>query len=231
MIRPKQKTSPVWRNMVKTCMRYALYLRKVLDVRAFFWRKSSFMRSNFILFCLICTTMIEILLWWTQNNTNKFKNKSVLPSFLIFFRPERFQDEWTKSNQLTSHKHNAFCWKNSIYQQTSSNKGSPYTWLNGLTCSEAATEGALLKTGVLRNFEKFSGKHLCPATLLKKRLWHRCFPVNFAKCLRTPFSQNTSGRLLLHVGKKCKCLAVIWNELSIFSTFCLWLLSTVMCIF
>ena len=25
------------------------------------------------------------------------------------------------------------------------------------------------------------------ATLLKKRLWHRCFPVNFAKFLRTPF--------------------------------------------
>ena len=25
-----------------------------------------------------------------------------------------------------------------------------------------------------------------PATLLKKRLWHRCFPVNFAKFLGTP---------------------------------------------
>ena len=25
------------------------------------------------------------------------------------------------------------------------------------------------------------------ATLLKRRLWHRCFPVNFAKFLRTPF--------------------------------------------
>ena len=35
-----------------------------------------------------------------------------------------------------------------------------------------------------------------PATLLKKRLWHRCFPVNFAKFLRTPFSQNTSKKLL-----------------------------------
>ena len=32
---------------------------------------------------------------------------------------------------------------------------------------------------------------------LKKRLWHRCFPENFAKFLRTPFLQNTSGRLLL----------------------------------
>ena len=26
-----------------------------------------------------------------------------------------------------------------------------------------------------------------PATLLKKRLWHRCFPRNFVKFLKTPF--------------------------------------------
>ena len=53
--------------------------------------------------------------------------------------------------------------------------------------------------GVPRNFVKFTGKHLCqslffnkvaglkPATLLKKRIWHRCFPVNFEKFLRTSF--------------------------------------------
>ena len=40
-------------------------------------------------------------------------------------------------------------------------------------------------------------KGLRPATIFKKRLWHRYFPVNFAKFLRTPFLQNTSGRLLL----------------------------------
>ena len=39
----------------------------------------------------------------------------------------------------------------------------------------------------------FSGFVTLPATLLKKRLWHRCFPVNFAKFLITPFSKNTSG--------------------------------------
>ena len=38
---------------------------------------------------------------------------------------------------------------------------------------------------------------LRPATLLKKRLWHRYFHLNFAKFLRTPFLQNTSGGLLL----------------------------------
>ena len=66
-----------------------------------------------------------------------------------------------------------------------------------------------VKKGVLRKFAKFTGKHLCqshflnkvadfrPATLIKKRLWHRCFPVNFTNFLRTLFLQNTSGRLLL----------------------------------
>ena len=66
-----------------------------------------------------------------------------------------------------------------------------------------------VKKGVLRNFAKITEKHLCQslffnkveglrsATLLKKRLWHRCFPVNFEKFLRTPFLQNTSRRLRL----------------------------------
>ena len=40
-----------------------------------------------------------------------------------------------------------------------------------------------------------------PATSLKRRLWRRCFPVNFVKFLRTPFLQNTSRRLLLQKQK------------------------------
>ena len=36
-----------------------------------------------------------------------------------------------------------------------------------------------------------------PATLFKKRLWHRCFPVNFAKFLRTPFLTEHLQWLLL----------------------------------
>ena len=68
------------------------------------------------------------------------------------------------------------------------------------------------KNGVLWNFAKFTGNHLCqsfsfmnvsslrpPATLLKKRLWHRCFPVNFVKYLRTPFFTEHLRWLLLHV--------------------------------
>ena len=55
------------------------------------------------------------------------------------------------------------------------------------------------KTGVLKNFAIFTGKHLCwnhfliklqdwrPAFLFKKRLQHRCFSVITAKFLRTAF--------------------------------------------
>ena len=65
------------------------------------------------------------------------------------------------------------------------------------------------KKGVVRNFTKFTGKHLCqrlffnkvadlrPATLLKKSLWYRCFPVNFVKFLTTPFFTEHLRRLLL----------------------------------
>ena len=62
---------------------------------------------------------------------------------------------------------------------------------------------------VLRNFVKFIGKRLCqslifnkvaglgPGTLSKKRLWHWCFPVNFAKFLRAPFLTEHLRWLLL----------------------------------
>ena len=73
------------------------------------------------------------------------------------------------------------------------------------------------KKGVLRNLTKFTGKHLCQnfffnkvaclrtATLLKKKLWHRCFPENFVKFLRTPFLTEHMCWLLLLIkyeGKK-----------------------------
>ena len=65
--------------------------------------------------------------------------------------------------------------------------------------------------GVLRNFAEFTGKHLRqrifnnkvtdlrPAALLKKILWHRGFPVNFAKFLRAPFFIEHLWWLLLYI--------------------------------
>ena len=42
-----------------------------------------------------------------------------------------------------------------------------------------------------------------PATSLKRRLWHRCFPVNFAKFLRTSFFTEHLWWLLLYIRPLC----------------------------
>ena len=68
-----------------------------------------------------------------------------------------------------------------------------------MTCSRSSRPEVFCKKGFLKNFANFTEKHLCQsllfnkvaglrrATLLKKRPWHRSFPMNFAKFLRTPF--------------------------------------------
>ena len=55
-------------------------------------------------------------------------------------------------------------------------------------------------------FQKVAG--LRPGTLFKKRLWQSCFPVNFAKFLRTLFLKEHLRRTLhqphsLHGHAKC----------------------------
>ena len=54
----------------------------------------------------------------------------------------------------------------------------------------------LCKKGVLRNFSKFTG-NCARVPFVKKRLWNRCFRVNFAKLLRTSFLTEHLRWLLL----------------------------------
>ena len=70
-------------------------------------------------------------------------------------------------------------------------------------CLQSQSSGGVLQKSVLKDFRKFTGKCLCQslffditeglrhATLLKKRLWNRCFPVNFEKFLRAPLFNRT----------------------------------------
>ena len=62
------------------------------------------------------------------------------------------------------------------------------------------------KLGVLKNFVDSIGKHLCwslfsiklqTCNSIEKRLQNRCFPVKFAKFLRTPFFTKEFQWLLL----------------------------------
>ena len=55
---------------------------------------------------------------------------------------------------------------------------------------EVVAQSCSVKTVFLEIWLNSQGKNcarLRPATLFKKRLWQRCFPVSFAKILRTPF--------------------------------------------
>ena len=73
------------------------------------------------------------------------------------------------------------------------------------------------KKRFLRNVAKFTGKLLCQSLFFnkvagwglqlyfKKQLWHKYFPLNLAKFLRTPVLQNISGRLLLTVAYLFDC--------------------------
>ena len=77
-------------------------------------------------------------------------------------------------------------------------KSSFHNKKENTSMSEAVVQRCSVKK-VFLEIEQFTEKHLCqslifnkvagprPATLLNKRLWHRCFPVNFMKFLRAPF--------------------------------------------
>ena len=90
--------------------------------------------------------------------------------------------------------------------------------------------GCSARKVVLRNFTNLTGKHLWQsllfhkvvglrtATLLKKRLWHRCFSVNFAKFLKTPFFTEHLQGLLLSRSSQSKMFFEI-GVLKNFATF------------
>ena len=80
---------------------------------------------------------------------------------------------------------------------------------NGNPPPRSSCPEVFCKKDVLKNLAKFTGKYLCHSlffnkvadlssvTLFKRRLWHRCIPVNFAKFLRTLIFIENLCRLLL----------------------------------
>ena len=79
-----------------------------------------------------------------------------------------------------------------------------------LSCgsTEAVAQRCSVKNGVLGKFAKFTEKHLrqglflekvAACNFIKKKLWDRCFPVDFAKFLGTSFLTERRRWLLLHL--------------------------------
>ena len=103
----------------------------------------------------------------------------------------------TEYRKLTS-----FWWLHLLFLKTVTTRHSKqliYHFLLFLvwTCRSSHPRYSIKKM-FLKIPQKLTGKYLCqglflnkiaafrPATLLQKRLRHRCFPVNFAKIFRTP---------------------------------------------
>ena len=89
-------------------------------------------------------------------------------------------------------------WEAGKQKETKAERHTNVFWRFNLVClsTQKQPPEVFYKIGVFKNFAKFTwnSKFTCaracqsqPATLLKKRLSQRCFPVNFAKFLRTPF--------------------------------------------
>ena len=82
----------------------------------------------------------------------------------------------------------------------------------GFDYSEVVAQRRSVKKLFLEISQKFTGKHrtrasfliksqVRPATFFKKRLWHRCFPANFAKFPLTPFLKEHFRQLLLIISE------------------------------
>ena len=135
-------------------------------------------------------------------------------SVKLTFWLDLWQKDWDKKRKhpetfWPSNSEGYFYFKSLLYHSTKSTiqdqAFSVANYLAFVNPDQKQPPEVFYKKGVLRNVTKFTGKHLflslffnkVAGTLLKKRLWHRCFPVNFVTFLRTPFQQNTSERLLL----------------------------------
>ena len=121
------------------------------------------------------------------------------------------------------------CWSKCIDQTVRVPQVTNWIKNNGLMIKCSRPE-VFCKKGVLKNLAKFTAKHLCWSLffILKKRLQHRCFPVNFAKFLRTLFTEHLRWQLL-HIdklNKKCQfhVLILLFYKIitSIFLLFINW---------
>ena len=92
---------------------------------------------------------------------------------------------------------------------------------NGPITNRSSHQRCSIKKGVLRNFAKSTGKHLCQSlffskvagacNFIKKGTLAQEFSSGFCKFLRTPFVQNTLERLLLECAQGYQQMQLPWN--------------------
>ena len=70
------------------------------------------------------------------------------------------------------------------------------------------------KKAIVKNFAIFTGKHLCSCNFIKKRLQHRCFPVNSVKLLRKPILRTSVNGCFCHFSRALYVITKPANDLS-----------------
>ena len=83
--------------------------------------------------------------------------------------------------------------------------------------SRSSHPEVFLEKGILKICSKFTGEHACRSAVSRRlvcnfieiALLHGCSPVYLLHIFWTPFSKNTSGRLLL---KTAKSYSWFWNK-------------------
>ena len=150
---------------------------------------------SFLHFCAVFFTFFQLYKWYeTAQSITYLITYQLIPAFsptTLYKTQEYLQgshESWFRENSIQNLE---------VYLFSS--------FPGFLLCTyRSSCPEVFCKKDVLRNFAKFTGKHLCQsfffdkvaglrlAILLKKRPWRRCFPVNFAKFLKTLFLQNTS---------------------------------------
>ena len=100
-----------------------------------------------------------------------------------------------------------YIWKNTIRKELcllhEQGKVKKFKNEKSNTITRNSRPEVFCKKGVLKNFVKFTEKHLCqslffntvadlrPATLLQKRPWHRCFSFEFCQISNNTFFHRT----------------------------------------
>ena len=134
-------------------------------------------------FCLFFICFRSFLGEFVQKNQNcRFKMKfstqtnSNIQKLIVNFTFSVFNQEYPFLEKC--------CPKNKYYQFKLKFCTKPYSNMHN---SMVMIISCFLDRKCSNLLQKIKIKIVRPATLLKKRLWNRCFPVNFAKFLRTPF--------------------------------------------
>ena len=136
--------------------------------------------------------------------SNKTLISLISPLFWVYFRGcLKFRDRY----RFSSNKHPASN-KPCAFSHSYQSKHHPpillflisATPLNVALVIQKQPPRCSVRKGVLGNFTKFTGKHLCQSLFLNKenKLWHRCFPVNFV--MEKLFKQRKWLALMEYVG-------------------------------